>query len=147
MFFSHTKYLLKRWSWNYSTKNWKKEENKGNTCQVYDISFMLGTVPILSKLSQVLDLIEIDEIQYCNIEFELYNWDKLLKITKKTPIYYRIFENHPLWWILQNLLKTLSKSSIWRELTFVKCKNYGNLKEQNLANSNLGILSISQIWQ
>ena len=43
-----------------------------------DISSMLGTVAIQSKhlekvLSQVLDLIKIDEFQYYNIAFQLHN--------------------------------------------------------------------------
>ena len=43
-----------------------------------DISSMLGTVAIPSKrlekvLSQVLDLIKIDEFQYYNIAFQLHN--------------------------------------------------------------------------
>ena len=48
-----------------------KEERKPKEASVssMDISSILGTVPILPKLLQVPDLIEINEIQYCNIEF------------------------------------------------------------------------------
>ena len=38
-----------------------------------DISSMSETVALLSKLLQFLDLIKIDEIQYCNITFQLHN--------------------------------------------------------------------------
>ena len=49
--------------------NERRKKPKEASVSSMDISSILGTVPILPKLLQDPDLIEINEIQYCNIEF------------------------------------------------------------------------------
>ena len=43
-----------------TASNWKRNKPKRTPAKSMDIRFMLGTVPIPSKISQVPELIEID---------------------------------------------------------------------------------------